>query len=365
MNCSIKILFLSRNASDDNSAYTHRLKSLARGLTDRGFRCDFFYMSDFTDTSHTMLPLYRSRLRQLFNRYHIIHAGGTPAAFAANLCKPFQARVFYDMHGDRIAEIQTESRLGKEVGPLPVLKAFTQELGAMGFSNHFLAVSGPLKHMTMSRGIKEERISIIRNGVNLSVFNAGPDRFNRVRKITYAGQFQSYQAVNDLVAAARMWKGPSVVFTFIGFSQEETAAKTSIRKDLGNGVCLTDRMSQADLVKRLKESDILVIPRRSSRVTRIAFPTKFAEFIALGKPVLVSDVDETADFVTRYQCGMVYHQPSALGEVLMRMVKMSDMELQAMGRRGRRLAEKVFNWDSITLNYERLILQSCGHRFEN
>jgi glycosyltransferase involved in cell wall biosynthesis len=37
----------------------------------------------------------------------------------------------------------------------------------------------------------------------------------------------------------------------------------------------------------------------------MAFPTKFAEYVATGRPVIVTNVDETANFVQKFDCGFV------------------------------------------------------------
>jgi glycosyltransferase involved in cell wall biosynthesis len=89
----------------------------------------------------------------------------------------------------------------------------------------------------------------------------------------------------------------------------------------------------------------------------VAMPTKFAEYIALGKPVLVTDVDETARFVRRHDCGLVC-EPSASGlaGAIAQAREMSREELSAMGRRGRRLAESTFSWEVICQKYHDFLL---------
>ena len=59
----------------------------------------------------------------------------------------------------------------------------------------------------------------------------------------------------------------------------------------------------------LSSASILISPRPNHVASRAAFPVKFAEYAALGRPILVNDVDETADFIRKYDCGFVSSPP--------------------------------------------------------
>ena len=49
----------------------------------------------------------------------------------------------------------------------------------------------------------------------------------------------------------------------------------------------------------------VAIEGRSGSAAEWLSATKFAEYAALGRPILVTDVDETANFVRNYRCGFV------------------------------------------------------------
>ncbi len=358
-----KILFLYRANSQDNSAYSHRLKMLKNGLEQLGVKTGIFYLGDRKVTSHTMFPVYLPSLVPVLRKYDLIHAGGTPSAFVANLSRPFHRRkVIYDIHGDRIREILEEKRLGSSkqtLGHLPVIKAFIQGIIATWFSCYYLSVSQPLKRLFQSRGVAEEKIFIIRNGVDLKRFSPG-ENYHKDNNFTftYAGRFQFYQAVGDFIEAANAIDYPNVKFRIIGFTNDDREKKARIYKILGRKAELIDSVSQDKLVEYLQSSDVLVIPRRRSHVTTVAFPTKFAEYLALAKPVIVSDVDETADLTRTYGCGEIYKDGAeSLKKSMLKMLHSSRIELQQMGSRSRKLAESMFDWRIICQQYYRILLK--------
>jgi glycosyltransferase involved in cell wall biosynthesis/SAM-dependent methyltransferase len=364
-----RILFVSRSNSEDRSAYTHRLDRLRLGMERLGYATDILHLGNAARTSHTMIPLYIPELSRVFRRFDVIHAGGTPCAFVACLCRPFHRKtVVYDVHGDVLGEVMQEKQEGRnrrKLGPFPVVKAFVQETVAMLFSDRFLVVSKPLGRLFHGRGVHASQIHLVRNGVDLERFSAGSCvRSSDNRRIfTYAGKFQPYQAVSDFVEAACRLSDRriSARFRIIGFSEEDADLRSEIEAKAGKRIELMDAMPQEALIRQLADSDVLVIPRRDSRVTRIAFPTKFAEYIALGKPVLVSSVDESAEFVRKHDCGVVYGEgAAALERTMIRLCGTPERELEKQGRNGRALAESVFDWDTICESYRNDLENGTG-----
>ena len=80
---------------------------------------------------------------------------------------------------------------------------------------------------------------------------------------------------------------------------------------------------------------MLAIPRQAHPALRVALPTKFAEYLALGKPVIVSDVDETADLIRLHQCGLVAEpNVESWTTTLEHAAQLSTIERGDMGVRG-------------------------------
>jgi glycosyltransferase involved in cell wall biosynthesis len=357
----LKVIFLSRSHAGDGSAYSHRIHQLKSGIEKLGVRTGILYLGEKTLTSHTMLPLYIPQVSRILRECDFIHAGGTPSAFVASLCKPFhRKKVIYDVHGDPIGEIlQEKADPGSRrfLGAFPVTKAFIQEVIATALSDYFFVVSEPLKRLFIRRGVPSGAIAVIRNGVDLNLFKKIPlhrRRHGRSRIFTYAGKFQPYQAVDDFIDAAVEIRKirRDFVFQIIGFSPDDGPRKAEIASRSGGAVRLLDGRPQVDLNRILNESDVLVIPRRASRVTTIAFPTKFAEYVAMEKPVLVSSVDESASFTVTHRCGIVYGEGAeAMRQGILRIGGLSEAEYGSMGRRGRVMAESHFEWSRICRNY--------------
>jgi glycosyltransferase involved in cell wall biosynthesis len=156
-----------------------------------------------------------------------------------------------------------------------------------------------------------------------------------------------------------MIKEADIKFRIIGFKNEDRQLKSHLRQILSDKVELIDSLDKHDLINQLCSSDILVIPRSKNFALQLAFPSKFAEYIATGKPVIVTDVDETANFVRKYNCGFVC-APSAqsIARTIVAAKKLPLDKLLEMGSNGRRLAETTFDLRVIGTQYFNFLCQN-------
>ena len=362
------VLFLLRCSSSERTAYTHRVLKLKEGLEEHGYKTGVYYIGDDPLASHTMIPLYIFRIAKLMRQYDLVHAGGAPSAHVAVLSKILtRTKIIYDMHGDRIQEIVQEIGLGLRPKHT-IFKTWIQNMFATYGSHYYLPASKPLKQLLIKRGISKNKITVIRNGVDLKLFSATSLVKRDYKVVTYAGKFQPYQALDHFVEAIQEIKDSNIHFRIIGFSEEDQKIKSKIQQTLQGKVELIDSMPQQTLIQQLQDSDILIIPRKESPVTRVALPTKFAEYIALGRPVIVANVDETAEFVRRSQCGYVYQNSGhELKKAIISLTSLSTDQLTKMGGAGRDLAEKMFSWKLIWNQYDNFLrrLGSESSQFQN
>jgi glycosyltransferase involved in cell wall biosynthesis len=361
----MKLLFVSSASVRTRNAYNHRLYKLAEGLRRLGAKADFLYLRD--------RPFSRPQLAQPLNLpfvwrglqgYDFIHAGDD-AAYTAVLWKRFTtAPIIYDVHGDTWSEAwldwQTDRRLRQFFYIFQAL--VTTRVGSR-LGDYFLVVSGPLKELLLTRGVPERRIFFVRNGVDTELFRPPGDgpTTNEHFTVCYAGRFQSWQGTDALVEAARKLHDEDIKFRLIGFDTTDEPLKRRIAGELGEKVELLNRLPQAELAAHLMRADVLIIPRQPHPATVVAFPTKFAEYAALGQPVIVSDVDETARMVRERGCGLVA-VPTAEGfaEAILAAKRLSPQERRRMGQNGRQLAEELFSWEVICRDYYNRLQEALG-----
>lgn len=368
----MRVLFISWSLPGELNAYTHRLYKLAEGIRKHGYETEFFYLPEHPELRHTMVPTYISKMTKKLSNYDLIHAGSTGSAFVASLVKPFvNSKLIYDIHGDRIAEVRLLKRYADErlkLGRLSMCKVIVREVVNTIQPNYFLAVSENLRRKYIARGIPSNKIIVLRNGVDTKLFSPGSVRHDSSGlKICYAGGFQKWQAIDDLCTAAEGFIEEDCEFHFVGCKPEDNKMIRSIRSRLNDNAIFVGKLPQIELVEYLRECDFLVLPRKATPENRVAFPTKFAEYISVGKPVIVSRVGEIAELTERYRCGLVCDANAAgLSRAIEKALSLSLRKRKEMGDNGRRLAETSFDWALISKEYDRFIKRiSCHHKTKN
>ena len=348
---SIRGLFISIHPRDDRSAYTHRLVKLAQCLEERGMGHDFLCMEDTpflrkSSTASLFLLRHYGKLR----RYDFIHCGDAEAGQALFLSRHLvKAPIILDIHGDVIAQsvLAEEVRTsGKRSVASPLVRLFYWM--AVRSADHFLTVSSLQTKELIEQGIAEDRITLVRNGVDLDLFRDTPVPREVPVRFAYAGGFQTWQGIDYLIEAFAQMDHSSARLLMVGFQAQDGSLKRELIDRFGPSVELIDKVDQERLIDILRSATVLVIPRKAHRAIRHAFPTKFAEYAALGRPILVNDVDETAEFVKKYECGFVAEpSPEGMARAMTQAAATPAETLQEMGNRARRMAEECFSWNRI------------------
>jgi glycosyltransferase involved in cell wall biosynthesis len=361
-------LVISAAGPDDDSAYSHRLRELAKGLQLNSILCDFFFMPDHAllrkvTSSSLFLPLWLPAIR----KYDFIHCGDEEATQAMFFCRPFyRGIIVYDMHGDVVAQAALRDKTYPSARHRrDVMRARTFERMAMTVADHVLCVSTPQVNWVVSRGSPAGAVSLVRNGVDLDFFRPLPQPREPRFDFAYVGDFQVWQGIGNLIEAFRRIKSSSPRLLVVGFRESDEPTKRMFAEEFGSRVQLVDRTDRQTIMELLKDAAIMVIPRIRHEAIEHAFPTKFAEYAALGRPILVNDVDETADFVKRYDCGFVSGTSGeSMAETMEAALDYSPEALAEMGGRARIMAEENFSWTKIGSDYAQIVqrLTATIHR---
>jgi len=352
-------LVISQADAKDTSAYSHRVNKLAECLEQRGIRCDFLYMEDSPPLKvETAASLSMVLWLRTLRKYDFIYAGCEGAGQSVFLCRPFlKGPILYDIHGDVLAQ----SALAREIesgGRITTtsLRVRIEAAMALACADHVITVCKPHTETLVREGTPADRVSIIRNGVDLELFQQQPFPERPKYTFAYIGAFQNWQGIDNLARAFELVRNPEIKLLLVGFSPADSAVKQTFAEKFGARVELVDRTDRLTLVNLVKNAGVLMIPRTAHPAVKHAFPTKFAEYAAMGRPIWVNDVDETADFVRRYDCGFVSDpSPEAMARGMDHVAALTATELAAMGNRARRMAEENFSWTIIGDAYAELV----------
>ncbi len=352
-------LALSAAGAADKSAYTHRIVTLAQCLSERSIPCDVFFMADhFPLHKETPASLFMPLWLGMLRKRRFVYCGGEESAQALYFLKPLlSCPVIVDIHGDLNAQ-SAMANAADTKGAVTTSSPRVRMIDWMGkkVADQYLTVCEPQRNTLLAGGYNPDKISLIRNGVDLELFKPLPQPTEPAYAFAYIGEFQVWQGVELLIEALRRVPPEAGRMLLLGFKPSDAVIKQRFYDEFGDRVELLDRVDRTRMVELIGSVATLIIPREAHTAIRHAFPTKFAEYAAMGRPILVNNVDETAEFVTRYNCGFVSEpDPEAMANSMKHAANSSWEELHAMGGRSRQMAEENFSWNLIGDEYAQVV----------
>jgi glycosyltransferase involved in cell wall biosynthesis len=363
------MLFVSSQKSTNTNAYYHRIFNLEKHIRNLGVSTSRLFLRDlFFDSPVRIQILNIPFILRYLRQFDVIHAGGNDSAFFFAVASRFLRKntiIIYDVHAD----ILTESHLiprGKydALGRFMESEMLLSEYVASSSIKYFIASSPVIKKRLLQRNydnIRSENIEIVINGVDIADFSPSKDidfsPDNHTFTVTYAGSYGAIEAVDNLVIAAELLKEENLLFKFVGFKEEEQAIKLEIKQKLGKKAVLLDWMPRNKLVEEMHNSDVLVIPadsrdKKQSINRSVVFVTKFAEYLATGKPIIVTKIDLVSKIVETIDCGFVCNAtPESIAKCIMQAKETSTVNLQRKGQNGRRYAETDLDINKVCKAY--------------
>jgi teichuronic acid biosynthesis glycosyltransferase TuaC len=221
-----------------------------------------------------------------------------------------------------------------------------------------VAVSSGLKRRLLALGIVEDRVRVLRNGVDLTLFRpADRDTARRALGLTKP----TLLAVGNLVSLKRhrmmveaLVGLPGVDLVIVGEGPERTAIETLAReRRVADRVRLLGHLPQDRLPEIYSAADVLLLVS-----THEGWPNVLLESMACGTPAIVSDIDGITDIVAAPEAGRIVQEPAPD-----RLAMATRDFLAALPSRAatRAYAER-FDWRSTTEGQITLFREICTQR---
>ena len=128
----------------------------------------------------------------------------------------------------------------------------------------------------------------------------------------------------------------------------------------------TDPIRYDEINTYLAACDICWLPLKNSGANRGRFPLKINDYMAAGKPVIVTDVGDIADIVRTGDFGMVStDQPEDISKQALKLLH-NPVQRKQMRQHARQFAESEFNWVDISKqllqHYEYILAEGNDNR---
>lgn len=224
-------------------------------------------------------------------------------------------------------------------------------------------ISRSLEEEVHSRGVSRDKIVLAPNGVDVRSFTPGAAPaelrsrlgLDSAVVVGYIGSFFAYEGLDLLVEAiAGLVRDISQVRLLLVGDGELMPAIKEIAARLGitEKVLFVGRVPHRETLDYYRLCDLLVLPRRDTRETRLVTPLKPLEIMAMSKPLLASDIGGHRELIEDGVTGVLFRTEDAADLQAHCRRLLADPGLCAeLGRRGRSWVEQNRDWRSIVDRY--------------
>ncbi len=201
-------------------------------------------------------------------------------------------------------------------------------------------------------GIDPARIAVIPNGVDETFFYAGQRVLHPKPRLLFVGRLSVQK---NLPLLFRALEGVSEQFetTLVGDGELEAELKEAVSDLRLQNVRFHGRADGAELRELYRNADVFVLPSE-----REGMPLVLLEALAMGLPIVATDIPGNRDVVVHGQNGLLVPlgDPSALRQALLSMTGDQD-GYRRMSETSRRLVGR-YSWKAVGVEFERLYDQA-------
>lgn len=211
-----------------------------------------------------------------------------------------------------------------------------------------IAVTNAFKRDLVSRGVPDDRIHVVRNGVDLEHFKleGTPDRLRTELGLEnkfvvgYLGTHGMAHALEHVLGAAELLRDRTdIVFLFVGSGAAKADLDRQIAEKGLEQVKSLPRQARSAMPALNALCDVALVPLRDTPVFESVLPSKIFECMAMGVPMIVSVPEgEATELVQGYGAGVIVppETPSAMADAIIelegdrqQLEKMHDSALQS------------------------------------
>ena len=214
-------------------------------------------------------------------------------------------------------------------------------------ANNVLVSNNDTKDVIINEyNVISEKISVVPNGVDLSLFNTIKQK--NMKKIVFTGAMYYHRGLDILLQAIPqiIKKIPDSKFVLMGSGDELNKLKEIATKNhLKDNVEFTGWVDRNDIQKNIADASIGIGPLRLTDVTAGALPIKVLEYMAVSLPIIAQKGTLPDDVLINKKNGYFIDGEDELAEKIITLLN-DPKKIEEMGKNSLKMAQK-FSWDNV------------------
>ncbi|MDZ7270123.1 MAG: glycosyltransferase family 4 protein [candidate division KSB1 bacterium] len=290
-------------------------------------------------------------LAKRFDVLHAINLTMVPLALAVG--RMVRIPVVYDMYENYPAALRswnlqgTFNRIFRNPRAADVLDRVCVRM-----ADFILVVTEEAEERVRQLGVHHDRIAVVHNTPNLKAMREYPlepeivARYRRNYTILYTGWLSAERGLETVVDAMPRIRAriPQARLVIAGGGPHEQALRRFVHARAAQDyVEFTGWIDHSLFPSYITAARVCIVPHPADPSINTTSPNKLFEYMALGKPVVVSDARPLARVVRTHRCGEVFASgnPESFADAVLRLRGRES----AAGSEGKRAVLETYNWE--------------------
>jgi len=232
-------------------------------------------------------------------------------------------------------------------------------------AERIVSVTQAFKRILVANGLPQEKVAVVRNGVDLVAFQPGPKPFDLERDLKVAGKFvaayvgtvgMAHGLDTVLAAAGQLKHRQNLVFLIVGTGAERIRLETEARqRDLTN-VLFVGPVDKEEVKRYWRLCDAALVMLKNVPLFLHVVPSKMFEAMGTGRPIILGVGGESQEILSEAGAGIAIspENPAALEEAIAKMMDNPRL-CRDMGNAGRKFVEKAFDRRRLALDMLKIL----------
>lgn len=208
-------------------------------------------------------------------------------------------------------------------------------------------VSAASRDRVMAKTKRQSQARIVGNTPTIDILDMEPGADCGSLSVVYTGFIDATRGLDTVVRAVALARREKlhVTLNVVGTGDALDGIRQLVDElEVADLVTFHGWRSQPELRSIIAASSVGVVPHRVTAHTNTTLPNKIFDYMALAKPVIVSNARALEDVVAEAGCGLAF-QDGDPGSLVSCLRKLQSAELrQQMGDSGRRHVREQLNW---------------------
>lgn len=232
-------------------------------------------------------------------------------------------------------------------------------------SKKLIMVTQSFKDNVVNRGISEDKVHVITNGVNQDLFYPKEKNQELINKynlqdkfvISYVGAHGISQNLSTILEVAKKLRTyKNIEFLFVGEGAEKDKLKQIVREEELTNVQFIDAQPKEAIPEFYNASDLCLIPLKNIELFKTFIPSKMFEIMACGVPIVASLEGEAAQILEDSKAALIVQpdNPNEIAAAIEELINDKEKYSQ-MKANGPEFVEKNYSRNKLAERYLELI----------